>query len=94
MNKVPNKRWWGEIPPTIRCEIWRKVRLGEIESRQDMRYFKHGNTLVDRITVIVDGRIYFVIISRITTDDCVNSCYVLGNREMQSLRKPRGQQGG
>jgi hypothetical protein len=91
MNMIPNKRWWGEIPATIRCEIWRKIRVGEIEHRQDMRYFKHGNTLVDRVKVIVQKQIYFVIISRITTHDCVNSCYVLGNREMQFLTEKASQ---
>jgi len=87
MRMIPNKRWWGEIQPTIRCEIWRKVRLGEIEYRQDMRGdFKYGNITIDRIKVIVDGEIYFVTISRMITPDCINICYVLGNREMQFLR--------
>ncbi len=85
MNMIPNKRWWGEIPATIRCEIWRKIRVGEIEYRQGMRDFKHGNIEIDRIKIIVGGQIYFVIISRMTTPNCVNSCYVLGNREMQFL---------
>lgn len=89
MKLIPNNRWWGEIPPSIRGRIWRKVRLGEIEYRQDIRYFKYGQPTIERIKVIVDNAIYFVDICRMVTTNCVNTCYVLGNREMQFIRETK-----
>tara|TARA_R110000824_G_scaffold391514_1_gene589332 strand:- start:5364 stop:5723 length:360 start_codon:yes stop_codon:yes gene_type:complete len=83
--KTTYKDWWGQISPTIRGEIWRKIRVGEIESRQDMRSFKFGAITIDRITVIVNHQIYFAIISRMKTDECVNTSYVLGNKENQFI---------
>jgi hypothetical protein len=77
--------WWGQISPTIRGEIWRKIRVGEIESRQDIRSFKFGAITIDRIKVIVNHQIYFAIISRMKTGGRVNASYVLGNKENQFI---------